>query len=78
MSLVQYRDGLMIAMLACRPTRQGEFLALQLGGTMRKEGNMYELILALTSQSQSIAASFDILRHWHLSLMSTLTRCAQS
>lgn len=36
---VHYRDGLQIAMLACRPLRRGELLALRLDETVEKIGD---------------------------------------
>jgi integrase/recombinase XerD len=44
-SAVRYRDGLMIAMLACRPLRLGELLALRIDETLRKEGECYVVYL---------------------------------
>jgi len=43
--LVTYRDGLMIAMLAARPIRRAELLALRIGENISRTGGVYSVYL---------------------------------
>jgi integrase/recombinase XerD len=64
-SAVQYRDGLMIMMLAARPLRLSELLAMRLGNTIRREGRRY--VVSLRS-----AKSRRTLEPWYPTVLTPL------
>lgn len=56
----QYRDGLLIALLACRPLRRRTLCAVEIGRHLRRTGDRYVLAIPGEDMKSGVAIEFDV------------------
>ncbi len=56
----QYRDGLLIALLACRPLRRRSLCAVEIGRHLRRTGDRYVLAIPGEDMKSGVPIEFDV------------------